>query len=108
MQSRRRPQNKPRQSVYALAQIRIAAGDVDPVRAGKIVQHGRISSTSIFSCSASQPGQTFKLTSPIRSVTVHIPNGSTFLWKYRVLCTKPAPLIRRFDNLAFVPPTPAF
>ena len=48
--------DEPRQTIYAFTQIRVAAGNIDFVCAGKIVQHGRRSSTSIFSCSASQPG----------------------------------------------------
>ena len=35
---------------------RLAAGDVDLICAGEIVQHRRRSSTSIFSCSVSNPG----------------------------------------------------
>ena len=45
-----------RQTVYTFAQICVAAGNIDFVCAGEVIQHGRRSSTSIFSCSASQPG----------------------------------------------------
>ena len=48
--------DEPRQTVYAFAQIRVAAGDLDLICTGEVVQHRRRSSTSIFSCSASQPG----------------------------------------------------
>ena len=47
--------DEPRQAVYAFTQNRLDAGYVDFVCAGEIVQHGRSSSTSIFSCSASHP-----------------------------------------------------
>ena len=48
--------DEPRQTIYALAQIRVAAGDIDLICTGEIVQHRRRSSTSSLSCSASQPG----------------------------------------------------
>ena len=44
------------QTVYAFAQICVAAGNVDFICAGEVVQHRRRSSTSIFSCSVSHPG----------------------------------------------------
>ena len=48
--------DEPRQAVYALAQIRVATGDVDLICTSEIVQHRRRSATSSLSCSASQPG----------------------------------------------------
>ena len=48
--------DEPRQTIYALAQIRVAAGDIDLICTGEIVQLRRRSSTSSLSCSASQPG----------------------------------------------------
>ena len=47
--------DEPCQAIYTFAQICIAAGDVEFIRAGKIVQHRRISATSVFSCFASHP-----------------------------------------------------
>ena len=60
--------DQPRQTIYALAQIRVAAGDVDLVRSGEIVQHRRRSSTSFFICSVSQLGYMSRLALPMRSV----------------------------------------
>ena len=48
--------DEPRQTIYAFAQIRVAAGDIDLICTGEIVQHRRRSSTSSLSCSALQPG----------------------------------------------------
>ena len=45
-----------RQTIYALAQIRVASGDIDLICTGEIVQYRRRSSTSSLSCSALQPG----------------------------------------------------
>ena len=50
------PLDEPRQTIYALAQIRVAAGDIDLICTCEIVQHRCRSSTSSLSCSASQPG----------------------------------------------------
>ena len=63
--------DQPRQTIYALAQIRVAAGDVDLVRSGEIVQHRRRSSTSFFICSVSQLGYMSRLALPIRSGVEH-------------------------------------
>ena len=48
--------DEPCQTIYAFTQIRVAAGDVDLICTGEIVQNRRRSSTSSLSCSASQPG----------------------------------------------------
>ena len=48
--------DEPRQAIYALAQIRVASGDVDLICTSEVVQHRRRSSTSSLSDSASQPG----------------------------------------------------
>ena len=48
--------DEPRQTIYALTQIRVAAGNIDLICTGEVVQHRRRSSTSSLSCSASQPG----------------------------------------------------
>ena len=48
--------DEPRQTIYALAQICVATGDVDLICTGEIVQHRRRSATRSLSCSASQPG----------------------------------------------------
>ena len=48
--------DEPRQTIYALAQIRVAAGDIDLICTGEVIQQGRRSSTISLSCSASQPG----------------------------------------------------
>ena len=45
-----------RQTVYAFAQVCLAAGDIDFICAGEIIQHRRRSSTSSLSCSVSHPG----------------------------------------------------
>ena len=45
-----------RQAVYAFTQICVATGDVDLICTSEVIQHRRRNSTSIFSCSASQPG----------------------------------------------------
>ena len=46
----------PGQTVYAFAQIGVATGDVDLVSPGKVVQHVRRISTSVFSCSGPHCG----------------------------------------------------
>ena len=48
--------DEPRQTIYAFTQIRVAAGNIDLICTGEVVQHRRRSSTSSLSCSASQPG----------------------------------------------------
>ena len=44
------------QTVYSFAQIGVATGDVDLVSHGKVVQHVRRISTSVFSCSGPHCG----------------------------------------------------
>ena len=44
-----------RATIYSFTQIRVAAGNVDLICTGEIVQHRHRSATGIFSCSALHP-----------------------------------------------------